>query len=212
MSSSFKKFVENLVHGKAPGPATSFSMFHFFLALELMAKKPIGRNKLAKELGVGDGAVRTIVKRLKDVGLITTTKEGCQLTEKGLRMWKTFEDIFPKRLPLGETELTKSDYNFGFLVKDSGHKVRSGIEQRDAAIMGGAKRAIVIVSKENHLVIESISNDVAKQFPKAANQIMASFKPRENDVIVIASAESVLKAKRGAFAASWVLVGNRKQG
>jgi len=77
--------------------------------------------------------------------------------------------------------------------------------------MGGAKRAIVIVSKDNHLVIESISNDVAKEFPKAADQIMESFKPKDNDVIVIASADNILKAKRGAFAASWILVDSKKK-
>ncbi len=211
MPSTFKKFIENLARGKAPGPSTSFSMFHFFLALELMAKKPLGRNKLARELSVGDGAVRTIIRRLKEADLITIKKEGCKLTEKGLSVWRTFEDIFPKRLPLGETELTKAGPNFAFLVKDSGNKIKSGIEQRDAAIMGGAKRAIVIVSKDNHLVIESISNDVAKQFPKAADQIMESFKPKDNDAIVIASADNILKAKRGAFAASWILVDSKKK-
>lgn len=211
MPSTFKKFIENLARGKAPGPSTSFSMFHFFLALELMAKKPIGRNKLAKELFVGDGAIRTIIRRLKEAELITITKEGCKLTDEGLSVWKTFEAIFPKRLSFGETELTKAGPNFAFLIKDSGHKIKSGIEQRDAAIMGGAKRAVVIVSRENRLVIESISDDVAKEFPKAANQIIESFKPEDNDVIIIASADNVLKAKRGAFAASWILVDSKKK-
>ncbi len=211
MPTSFKKFIENLVQGKAPGPATSFSMFHIFLAFELMAQKPIGRNKLARQLGVGDGAIRTIIKRLKDADLITITKEGCKLSEKGITIWRKFEEIFPKRLELGETELTKGEHNFGFLVRNSGKKIKSGIEQRDAAIMGGAKRAIVIVTKDNHLVIESISNDVTKEFPKAAKQILQNFTPRDNDVIVIASADNARRAKRGAFAASWTLMDAKKQ-
>lgn len=211
MSSTLKKFIESLAHGKAPGPSTTFSMFHIFLALELMAEKPIGRNKLAVKLKVGDGAVRTIIGRLKDADLITTSKEGCSLTKKGLGVWKEFEELLPKRLAVGKTELTTAEYNYGFLVKNSGHKVKSGIEQRDAAIMGGAKRAIVVVSKGGHLVIESISNDMEKEFPKASSQILRDFKPEDNDVIVIAGADDPLRAKRGAFAASWVLIDSGKK-
>jgi predicted transcriptional regulator len=206
MPSTFKRLVENLARGKAPGPSTTFSVFHFFLALELLAEKPVGRNKMAKKLNVGDGAVRTIIRRLKDADLITITREGCNLTEKGRSVWKGFEELFPKRLSVGNNELTKSDYNFGFLVKNKGHKVKSGIEQRDAAIMGGAGRAIAIVSKGDHLVIESISNNVAQQFPKASSQIIRDFRPKDNDVIIIAGADDPLRAKRGAFAASWILL------
>jgi predicted transcriptional regulator len=211
MSSTLKKFIESLVRGKAPGPSTTFSMFHIFLALELVAEKPIGRNKLAEKLGVGEGAIRTIVGRLKDSELISISKAGCSLTAKGLKVWKEFEDVFPKRLAVGKTDLTTAKYNFGFLVRNSGGKVKSGIEQRDAAIMGGARRAIVIVSKGGHLIIESISDDIVKEFPKASSQILRDFEPKDNDVIVIAGADDPLRAKRGAFAASWILIDGDKK-
>ncbi|MGB9842089.1 MAG: DUF4443 domain-containing protein, partial [Candidatus Bathyarchaeales archaeon] len=171
-------------------------------------KKPIGRNKLAEKLNVGDGAIRTIISRLKDAGLIVTSREGCKLTEKGLRVWKSLEEVFPVRMEMERTPLTTSEYNYAFLVKNRGHKVKSGIEQRDAAIMGGAKRALVIVYKNGHLTIESVSDSIEKDFPEAANKILQSLKPESNDVIIIAGADSHIKAKRGAFAASWVLLSN----
>jgi hypothetical protein len=43
-------------------------------------------------------------------------------------------------------------------------------------------------------------------YPKAANLIIRDLKPTDNDLVVIASADSALRAKRGAFAASWSLV------
>ncbi len=212
MTPTLKKFIENIASEKAPGPSITFSMFHIFYALELIAKKPIGRNKLAEKLNVGEGTIRTIISRLKDANLIVTSKEGCSLTDKGLNIWKQFEEFFPKRAEVGKTELTTSEYNYAFLVKNSGDKIKSGIEQRDAAIMGGARRAIVIVSKDSHLAIESISNNLEKEFPKAANQILKNLEPKDNDVIIIAGADTLLKAKRGAFAASWILLnsGNKK--
>jgi predicted transcriptional regulator len=211
MTFQFKKFIESLASPKGPGPSTTFSMFHIFYALELMAEKPIGRTKLAEKLNVGDGAIRTIVSRLKDAGLIVTSKEGCNLTDKGLSVWKNFAEVFPKRVVIEKTPLTTSEYNYAFLVKNRGHKVKSGIDQRDAAIMGGARRAVAIVSKNGHLVIESVSNSIEKDFPEAANKILKNLKPEDNDVIIIAGADDPIKAKRGAFAASWVLLDNDKK-
>jgi predicted transcriptional regulator len=208
MTSQFKRLIENLASPKGPGPSTTFSMFHIFYALEFMAKKPIGRNKLAEKLNVGEGAIRTIISRLKDAGLIATSKEGGTLTDKGLSVWKNFEDVFPRRVEVKKTALTTSEYNYAFLVKNKGHKVKSGIDQRDAAIMGGAKRALVIVFKNDRLMIESVSNSIEKDFPESANEILKNIKPEDNDVIIIAGADNPLKAKRGAFAASWVLIGN----
>jgi predicted transcriptional regulator len=211
MTSAFKQFIESVAGEKAPGPSTTFSVAHIFYALELVAEKPIGRNKLAEKLHVGDGAVRTIINHLKDAGLIETSKAGCTFTAKGLSIWKKFEEFFPKRGEIQKTELTTAEHNYAFLVKNSGHKVKSGIEQRDAAIVAGAKRAVVIVSKGGHLIIESVSNNIAKEFPKATNQILKVIQPEDNDVIVIAGAGVLQKAKHAAFAASWALLNSDKK-
>ena len=206
MAVSLKKFMQQIAGKKAPGPSTTFTIFHVFYALELMAQKHLGRNKLAEKLGVGDGAVRTIISRLVDSGLVEISKEGCNLTKKGLEIWGQFKEIFPKRVEIPKSELTGSEFNFAFLVKDSGQKVGSGIDQRDAAIIAGARKALVIVDRDGHLSIKSVSDCIEQQYPKAANLLFEELKPQNNDVIIIAGADSLLKAKRGAFAASWSLI------
>ncbi|MCJ7761997.1 DUF4443 domain-containing protein, partial [Candidatus Bathyarchaeota archaeon] len=152
-----------------------------------------------------------IISRLMDANLITTSKEGCTLTAKGLRTWKEFEKAFPVRTEIPQSELATSDYNYAFLVKNSGNKVKSGIDQRDAAIVAGARRAIVIVSKNGHLQIESVSENIEKEFPNATAELLKDLKPKENDVIIIAGGETPLKAKRGAFAAGWSLLDREKK-
>ena len=206
MATSLKKFILGISGKKAPGPSTSFTVFHIFCALELMSSRPYGRNKLAKELNVGDGAVRTIISRLKDAGLIETSKEGCNLTRKGLDIWRQFEQLFPKRLEIAKSELNASHFNFAFVVKNCGNQVGSGIDQRDSAIIAGAHKACVMVFKDGRLCIESVSDCVEKEYPKAANQILMELTPQNNDVIIIAGADSALEAKCGAFAASWSLI------
>jgi hypothetical protein len=206
MAANLKKFMQNIASKRAPGPSTSFTIFHVYYALELLSQKPLGRNKLAEKLCVGDGAVRTIISRLKEAKLIEISKGGCSLTEKGKQVWSQFEDIFPTQADLMPSELYPSEFNHAFLVKDCGHKVGSGIDQRDAAIFAGARKTLVIVYKKGHLCIESVSDNLEKQFPNATAQILETMKPSENDVVIVAGAETALKAKRGAFAASWSLI------
>jgi predicted transcriptional regulator len=191
---------------KAPGPSTTFTIFHVYYALELIAQKPLGRNKLAELLHVGDGAVRTIISRLTDAKLIEISKTGCNLTQKGKDIWRQLEEFFPKQADLPKSEFSNFEFNHAFLVKNSAQNVTSGIDQRDAAIIAGARRAFVMIFKDGHLRIESVSDNVEKQYPKAAKKVLEIMKPEENDVIVLASAETKLKAKRGAFAASWSLI------
>jgi hypothetical protein len=206
MAVSFKKFMQQVAGKKAPGPSTSFTIFHVFYALELLSQRPLGRNKLAEKLDVGDGAVRTIISRLVDAELVDTSKEGCNLTEKGCAVWRQFEEVFPKRVEVAKSELATSEFNFAFLVKNSGEKVVSGIDQRDAAIIAGARKALVLVVKNGHLRIEYVSDCIEEQYPKATKLLLEELKPQDNDVVIIAGGDTQLKAKRGAFAAAWSLV------
>jgi predicted transcriptional regulator len=210
MTPTFKHLIEEITSQKAPGPSTTFKTAHIFYALELMAEKPVGRNRISRQLNVGEGAVRTIISRLKRAGLILTTKEGCSLTPRGLNVWKKFTEIFPIRAEIEKTEITKSEYNYAFLVKNSGHKIQSGIEQRDAAIMAGAKRAVIIVSRNGHLIIASVSDNLEREFPSATSQILSKIHPENNDVIIIVGAGIPQNAKQGAFAASWALLDGGK--
>lgn len=67
-------------------------------AIKLIAEKTIGRSKLAEELKVGEGTVRTIISRLKDAELIITSKAGCVLTDKSIKFWNEHK-MFPRRRP-----------------------------------------------------------------------------------------------------------------
>ncbi len=171
--------------------------------MELVAKKPMGRSKLAHKLNVWEGAIRTIIGRLKNAGLITTSKAECNLTKENLNLWKEYSSIV-KKAKIGKSELTSTEYNFAVLVRNQGHELKSGIEQRDAAVMADAKNATTMVLKGGKLVIPSVTNDLAKDFPRAANQ-MKILQAKERDVIVIVDADSIEKAEYGALAAAWTL-------
>ena len=206
MPLKFKQLLEKIAKEKAPGPVPTFSALHLLHAVELVAAKPIGRAKLSEELEVGEGAARTIIARLKEAGLISTSKAGCSLTTKGRKLWDKYREIITKEIEIEKCELLSAKYNIAILVKNCGHKVETGIEQRDAAVKIGAKGAITIIFKDGHLIVPSVSNDFLRDYPDAAEQIIRLMQPEENDVIIISGADTPNVAKQGITAAAWTLL------
>jgi len=206
MPNEFKQVLDRIAREKAPGPSPTFSVLHVIHSIELIAEKEIGRGKLAEKLEVGEGAARTIVGRLREAGLISTSKGGCALTDVGLRLWNEYKLIFKKKVEIGKNELTLANCNFAILAKNCGNKVQSGMEQRDAALMAGAKGATTVLYKDNRLIIPTVSDNAVRDFPETANRIIALLQPEENDVIVIGSANNPRKAEYGALAAAWTLI------
>jgi len=204
---TLKKLLEGLLEEKAPGPSPSFSILHIVKALELIAKKgPIGRGKISQELKTGEGAARTLIERLKDAELVVITKPGCSLTKKGEEVWNEFRSVFPQKVRLERIDLTLAPYNIAVQIKDRGDKVRAGVEQRDAAIMSGAKGATTLVFRNKKLVLPTISENVVRDYPLTHRQIIKLLKLEENDVVVIGSADTWERAEYGALAAAWTLI------
>jgi len=205
MSSSFRHFLEEIAKEKAPGPSPTFSVFHLLLTIELVAENPIGRGKLAQNLGVGEGVIRTILGRLTDAGLIKTSKAGCKLTKRGLDIWKEYSSIV-RKVEIGKNELTDASHTYAILIEDHGHKLKSGMEQRDAAVIAGAKTATTMMYKASRLNIPSVTENAEKDFPKASDKVLKLLKPVENDAIIIVGADNQAKAVYAAMAAAWTFL------
>jgi hypothetical protein len=187
---------------KAPGPTPSFTAVHVIKALELIAGEPIGRNKLSKELALGEGATRTLIERLKDHGLITADRAGCALSKKGEEMWSALHAAFPRKTTIRKSELTLGSFNVAILVKEGASKVTSGMEQRDAALMAGAKGATTLIYSSGRLTVPPEQRDAAEETPEICRALVEQLKPRDSDAVVIGSANTFEKAEYGALAAA----------
>jgi predicted transcriptional regulator len=203
---SVKDFLSGLVLEKAPGPYPSFSIFDVIKVLEIIAESgSIGRGKLSDELGLGEGATRTLLGRLTDAGLTVTMKSGCSLTERGKKIWGELKAILPRKVELEKNELTFAVYNVAVLVRHRGEGVGKGLEQRDAAVRAGAKGAITLIFKNGRLVLPAISEDLSKDFPIAFGQVAHSMEPKEDDAVIISGADQRKEAEYGALAAAWTI-------
>lgn len=202
-----KNFLIDLASERAPGPRPSFTVLDIIRFLRILASSgTIGRGKISKSLSMGEGATRTMLKRLAEANLVAKSRNGCSLTSKGKKLWENIESIMPLIAEIGGNELTLAPFNVAVLVRGCVGKVGSGLEQRDAAVMAGAKGAVTIVFKDKRLTIPSVSVNLERDYPAAFRDIMRLMKPEEGDVIIISSADTLRNAEYGAFAAVWSMI------
>lgn len=198
--------LRQLAKEKAPGPPFTFNELHLAKAVEIIGHKTMGRAKLSDELGLGEGATRTLINRLTNGGLTTVSKRGIQLTRSGLSILEEFRRSFPKEAIVPKSSITVGLHNFGILIRKGGSKVRSGIEQRDAAVRAGAVGAVTLLFRRGRLQMPPMKEFAGKGWEEIARGIMDIFDPKDSDAIVICGAESVRKAEDGARAAARTLV------
>lgn len=187
----------------APGTSPAYSPVHTLIALELIGSvSGIGRQQLAKRLELGEGTCRTLVRRLRDEGLIDVSRGGMVLTSKGVVVKaKIGELIVSAELP--ETDLTVGPRNYAVLVRNVADRVRQGVEQRDVALIAGAKGATTLIYEEGRLRMPGMDMDPPGAL---ARSLIDRLKPREGDVVIIGTANTSSSAEMGAKAAALELL------
>ncbi len=203
-------FLTTLSRSRAPGPFPSFSDYHLLWAIDIIEfKGPIGRSRLSKELGLGEGAGRTMVERLRDEGLIKVTRSGCSLTDHGRDFSERIRRLISRSVPLTGSPLGFGEFNVAILARNASQLVRSGIEERDASIRAGALGAMTLIFKDNALSVPGLSEDAEKDFPEITAQLLDKFQPNESDAILIVASDSSVSAEQAVRAAALSLFRSR---
>ena len=197
--------LKELAGEKAAGPRPLFTQLDLARAIEIVGTERIGRNKLSERLGLGEGTTRTLINRLLDARLIEISRLGCVLTRSGHSILNELNVRLGTRTKVARSSVTVGTYNFGVLVKGAANRIKSGIEQRDAAVRAGADGAVTFVVKHGELVMPPAESKMTTQ-ESVAKKIQEVFRPRENDAIIIAGADSEQNAEEGARAAAWTLI------
>ncbi|MBN2014488.1 MAG: DUF4443 domain-containing protein [Candidatus Altiarchaeota archaeon] len=184
------------------GAAPSFSDVHVVRALFILRGKAVGRKKLVKELGVGEGSVRTILGRLMGKGLIASGKLGHRLTKKGEELVEDYLRGFTPPEPFeldGMESLTAEGMHHSLVVvHNAADEIKSGMEQRDTAFSMGARGVLIMVYTKKTLTFPTPEVGLS-DFPWLL-EALSSPELQDNDVIVISFAEDYPKAEDGAVA------------
>ena len=162
------------------------------LTLKILQEEQVGRKKLSEWLGLGEATVRTLFRKLESESFIVSTRQGQKITEKG-KEYLTHLPAFTLPTPVEVKDLTLSEYNIASLIKNYAHTIKNGIKFRDAALISGACGATTLIFQRGTFIFP----DKTALDAQVTAHLTAVFSPHENDVLIIATADTSPDAVRG---------------
>jgi hypothetical protein len=186
---TYVKLLEKVSHQGSPSSRQlSFGIGHIFKALQLAKLNGhISRDSLEKELSLGGGSIKTLVKHLKTTDMIKTSNAGTILTEKGERIISQILLHIPKETVIPQSSITVGKFNYAVLVKNIANSIHSGIEQRDIAIKSGATGATTLLFKDDKFLVPKTNYNALAEESKIQKVLVKNLGPNDNDVVIIGS-------------------------
>lgn len=191
--------LERVASRISAGRAPTYTAVHVLKALEILdSPGGVGRQELARLMGLGEGVVRTLVRHLRSEGLLQVSREGMRLSDMGLKVLMEIRSLMSS-MELPETEITVGPYNHAVLVKGAVGLIRRGIEQRDMAIKVGANGATTLIYRGGGLQMPGLEMEVPAEIQR---RLLEGLDLEEGDVIIIGAGDTPLTAEIGAKAAA----------
>ena len=201
------QILQNIVSRKGSSKVLTFSIPHVFKALQLLYQDNyVSRSKFSQELHLGEGAIKTLILHLKNAKMVDTTKSGTFLTIKGKKFSENLTKVLPKECKLTKCKIAPKKFNHAIILKGYSSSIKTGLEQRDYAILYGSSGCITLLYKNNRFVFPGEDIDCLSNDQDTRKKIVENLHPEEEDVIIISSSDdpfvSEVSAKNSAL---WTL-------
>ena len=185
----------------------TFSIPHVFKALQMLSNERfVSRSTFGKEIHLGQGAVKTLILHLKETGIADSTKSGTFLTEKGYKLTEQLQKTIPKECRIKKCKILQGKFNHAVLIKNYSKMIKTGLEQRDYAILYGSEGCTTIVCKNKKLIFPGEDKECFINDDKTRDYVLENLSPDEGDVIIISSSEDPFVAEISAKnSALWTL-------
>jgi protein involved in polysaccharide export with SLBB domain len=142
---------------------------------------------------------------MKNESLIEVSKSGISLSETGKDLLGSLRVLLSEQVEIPSTSITVGSFNIAVRVAGMKDSVKYGLEQRDAAMMAGAKGATTLVFTKNELSLPGTEENVSK-IDSCLLVALSKLSLKEGDVIIIGSADEKIKAELGAKTAALELL------
>jgi len=206
--SPLKQFLESITKITPPrGPTPAFTPVHIVTAILIIdSERSIGRIALSKSLKIGEGSVRTIIKKLLEKDAIAVDSiGGCNLTVTGASIATELKRLLVKRIPFDLTEM-------GITLPSYAIHVRSDVARipltklRDIAVKNGTDGLVVFSYFKGRLTLPLLTDDVYKVYPKLATSLDESFRLIEGDSVIVGFSSEETRAEEGTLAAALAVI------
>ena len=209
---TYIKTLQEVSSRYAPSRILSFDIAHVFIALQLInTRGHISRDLLCRELNLGEGSIKTLVKHLMMENMIETSNAGTKMSDKGKKFFAELQSSIPAECRVQKCSIALGEFNYAILLKKLGSAINIGIEQRDAAIKVGGIGATTLLFRKGKFMMPTANIDSLRKEPQIQRLLIEELNPKDGDVVIIASSEKDRRiAELSAKSAALFTVMNHK--
>ncbi|CAN5235207.1 hypothetical protein BH18THE2_BH18THE2_37680 [soil metagenome] len=110
---TYVRSLEKMCSNYAPSRIISFNMVHVFKTLQLIKRRGhVSRDLLSKELGLGEGVIRTLIRHLQMYNMITANNAGTKMTQKGEALLSELLPSIPAEISLPKCSIALGKFNY----------------------------------------------------------------------------------------------------
>lgn len=209
---TYIKTLQEVSSRYAPSRILSFDIAHVFKALQLInTRGHISRDLLCRELNLGEGSIKTLVKHLIMENMIETSNAGTKMSDKGKKFFAELHSSIPAECKIPKCSIALGEFNYAILLKKLASAINIGIEQRDAAIKVGGIGATTLLFRKGKFMMPTANIDSLRKEPQIYRLLIEELNPKDGDVVIIASSEKDRRiAELSAKSAALFTVMNHK--
>ena len=190
---------------RLPGPTPNFNFIHAVLMLLFLEEGVIGRKRLSEMMEIGEGSVRSLIRRLRKAGYVEVGREGCYLTRKGQRRVKELRKFLKGPIEVELPSLAGGKAS-ATLVKLRGKEELKVVELRDEAVRAGGRGAIILLSRGGGLFFPETMEPLGKYRSDDELVLITALQPSDGDLVVVGLGDSSKDSMIAALAVSLTML------
>ncbi|MCY0859526.1 MAG: winged helix-turn-helix domain-containing protein [Sulfolobaceae archaeon] len=175
--------LNNLVESRQ-GNRPNYDKAHVVLALIYIKNEgPIGRINLMRKLRLGESTIKTMLRRMKELNLITVDKVGgALLTDKGIELLAGIE----KKVKVKEVTLSSIKWDTAMIILKGKRYILDSLgilKLRDLIIRLGAESTLIAEIVQDKILLPPFTDE--KGMGNLLKEIRDNCKECENDDLII---------------------------
>ena len=196
--------IQSLFISKTIPPTYKLPHVVYTIMILGQSSQGVGRYRIKKEIGLGEGSIKTLLIRLKDEEIISTESKrqmGHLLTPKGIQIFQTIIQMLPipQSIENEQNKFVVGKFAMYTLIRKEYQRdyTQIGISQRDEAIkIGGTGATVLIYNNHEFMFPDNYSITI----PEIHDQC------DQGDLVVIGGGETDNQARLSAIAAALSLL------